>query len=189
MAGSHKMFVWTAADLTGLEHELAMPSVPSPDEVKPWQEIVIPKWPPPPIWELVLEGRPIFDPAPEGDPPWRDDDFEPGPPLTLNWLRIQNQTAFDDPFAEAARLLLPIDMSVSNAAYRPHMGKDLWLPTMELTAAFHDLASGSTWMLADCESPVGRGGLMWADAKIWSEEGRLLATGAQLMLQRQMTQP
>ena len=97
---------------------------------------------------------------------------------------MRTNGAFDDPFLEAARFLMPIDWMVSNAAFRPHQGNNLWLPTMELTAGFHDLSSGSEWMLADCESPVARGGFAWGHARIWSEKGTLMATGAQLMIQR-----
>jgi acyl-CoA thioesterase II len=179
-----EMLVWTVDELTGLDHAIPMPEVPHPHELKAFEELVDVGDVSNPIWQHILEGRPIFDRPPDKEPPWTFEDFEPGPPQVKEWIRLRTHGAFDDPFVEAARFLMPIDWMVSNAAFRPHEGTMLWLPTMELTAAFHDLSSGSEWMLADCESPVARGGFAWGEAKIWSEKGTLMATGAQLMIQR-----
>lgn len=181
--------VWTAAELSGVEHEVPMPEVVGPEKLRPFQEL---------FgfdngredWNRFIEGRPILDWQPDKEPPWGPQDFEgapPGRPLARGWVRLLDYSNDGDAFLESARLVVPIDWFTAAAAFNPHrQNTAMWLPHMDLMAFFHDLSSDSDWMFVETESPVARQGLAWARAAIWSQDGRLLATGMQQMLQRVM---
>ncbi|MGH2812270.1 MAG: acyl-CoA thioesterase, partial [Actinomycetota bacterium] len=103
--------VWAVAEMSALEHQVEMPEVPGPDELRPLEELV--KFRNQSDFDMAVEGRPLFDRTPEGEPPWGPDDMEPGPPVTRGWIRLRAQPAFENPFVEAARRLIPIDWMVS----------------------------------------------------------------------------
>ena len=52
--------------------------------------------------------------------------------------------------------------------------------------SFHELDATSEWLLVRADAPVARDGLVGGRAEIWSESGRLLASGGQQMLCRPM---
>ena len=56
------------------------------------------------------------------------------------------------------------------------------MPNLDVTAWFHQPADGSEWLLADYESPIATGALMGATGRIWSRDGRLLASGGAQLL-------
>jgi acyl-CoA thioesterase len=51
---------------------------------------------------------------------------------------------------------------------------------------FHALAPDDAWLLTDAWSPAAGDGLVGGTGAVWSESGRLLATGGQQMLCRPM---
>ncbi|MCI0838402.1 MAG: thioesterase family protein, partial [Chloroflexi bacterium] len=42
---------------------------------------------------------------------------------------------------------------------------------------FHRPAPDSEWLLCDYESPIAHAGLVGSQGRIWSEDGRLIASG------------
>jgi acyl-CoA thioesterase len=42
---------------------------------------------------------------------------------------------------------------------------------------FHGFAPGTAWMLADGTVPLAQDGLLGCTSRLWSEDGRLLASG------------
>jgi acyl-CoA thioesterase len=58
-----------------------------------------------------------------------------------------------------------------------HVHSGFLAPNLDVTAWFHALAPDCEWLLADHVSPVARGGLMGTVGRVWSRDGRLLASG------------
>ena len=174
--------VWCVADeLQGLAHNLATaPDVKHPDDIEPPVfgegggrspfsfgrnfEQRQPNWMPPEEWEK----RETFDGR------------------VLTWMRYTPQPTFDDPFVDAARLVILHDTYQWPAAcnaYAPGTNQ-FQAPSLDLSVSFHELEPASQWLLVDAFSPVARDGLVGGQASIWSETGKLLASGGQQMLCR-----
>jgi acyl-CoA thioesterase-2 len=119
---------------------------------------------------------------------WRPDWPPPGPlePCARQWLRFVPTARFDDPWADACRLLVPIDTYGWPAAHRAHAYKDP-LPaiavTVDLSARFHQ-PTEDEWLLVEVVSPIAAGGLVAATGQLWDRSGALLASGDQTMLCR-----
>jgi acyl-CoA thioesterase II len=169
--------VWTVAALVGVDHDAgASPVVPRPDELEPW--------------EAHLPG---------GEPPfpfWRNFDVHPVAPLPsewgqatearwLTWSRLRVRPPLEDPYVDAARMLLAADSAMYPAATFAHEKLFPYIaPSMDLMMSFHLAGAGSEWLLVDAVSPLSEGALVAGRASIWSSDGRLLASAMQQMLQR-----
>jgi acyl-CoA thioesterase len=158
--------VWVAADgLHGYQHDFATaPTVPAPHALRGYQELAeeYEQWYP--IWRSI-EGRPLRWREPPGHPEWR------------TWLRF-NETTFPDRQADALRQLFWLDFPGWNAAIAAHGWPFRYLaPNLDLTVQFHRFAPSQEWMLADGEALLGREGLVSCVARLWGENGELLATG------------
>jgi hypothetical protein len=53
-----------------------------------------------------------------------------------------------------------------------------------LAAHFHRAAPDAEWLLADGFAPVGEGGLIGCRTEVWTQNGKLLASGACQLLCR-----
>jgi acyl-CoA thioesterase len=171
--------VWAIGDVAGLEHEAAsMPEVPEPTGLAPLEERVPPDAPPLfKFWDN-LELRPTD---------WIEDweNRPPGQTRQTGWYRFRPRATFDDPFVDAARSLLVLDTSLWPAASRGHPGQQrFYAPSLDVVARFHAAEPGSEWLLVDAFSPTAADGLVGGVASVWSQSGRLLATGGQQMLCR-----
>ena len=166
---------WTvAAGLPGLEHAHgAMPAVPPPAALRSFSELAedFGSWSP--VWRGI-EGRPhVWSAA-------------PAPPLWHCWMRLVETPDLSDPFLEAARTLLWLDLMMWNAAARPHLP---WppayvAPNLDLAANFHAAAPSEEWLLCDAAAPVGRDGLLGCNGRVWSPDGRLVASGTSTLFCR-----
>lgn len=168
--------VWLVDELTGVDHlDATMPKVPDPGGLRSWAEIFPGTEPPFPFWKNV-EGRPCdFDEERQG---------KPGKPQARVWMRFHPKPVFDDPFLEAGRLLTVADVYMYPASVGAHGEPRYVAPSMDLAVTFHQSAEGSEWLLTDAQSPISQHGLVGGRASVWSEDGRLLATAIQQMLQR-----
>jgi acyl-CoA thioesterase len=169
--------VWTVAALVGVDHDAgASPVVPRPDELEPW--------------EVHLPG---------GEPPfpfWRNFDVHPVTPQPsewgqatearwLTWSRLRVRPPLEDPYIDAARMLLAADAAMYPAATFAHEELFPYIaPSMDLMMSFHLVGAGSEWLLVDAVSPLSEGALVAGRASIWGTDGRLLASAMQQMLQR-----
>jgi acyl-CoA thioesterase II len=171
--------VWVVAGGgEGLVHDAwTMPAVPAPETVPPMAE----RWPADapvfPFWDN-LELRPCD---------WIDDwdHRDPGQFHERSWYRFQPTATFADPFVDAARSLLVLDTVLWPVAARGHPeNPDLYAPSVDVQARFHSLAPDDEFLLADAHSPAAHDGLVGGVGAIWSQSGRLLATGGQQMLCR-----
>ena len=172
--------VRTAAEGPGLEHDVTtMPEAPAPEGLKTYPEL-LPDGPGPPypFWDNI-EGRPI-DPERVLVPP---EERGPYPPVFREWYRFRPRATFEDVWVDAGRMLVLIDtMSWPCAAMAHPRPLAYMAPNMDVTAWFHRSAPESEWLLADHHSPVAEGGLMGTTARIWSRDGRLLASGGAQLL-------
>jgi acyl-CoA thioesterase II len=176
--------VWTVADsVDGISHDLSSaPEVPGPDGVENLEELfaaIGTAEPPPfPFWNN-FEARPLdfrvdWPPAEPLEPVWRE------------WLRFLPTSTFDDPWVDACRALIVVDVVSWPAAHRHHAWKQppFIAPSMDLYVAFHEPAAADPWLLADGHSAVAGDGLVNWTGRLWSSERRLVASGMGQLLCR-----
>jgi acyl-CoA thioesterase-2 len=159
---------WTiAAGSEGFEHDHArMPSVPKPDELRSYSDLAdaYDDWYP--VWRTI-DGRPAV---------WSE---EPGPPVWHTWMRLCKTPDLSDPFLEAARTLMWMDLMMWNAATPPHLPWPVsyLAPNLDLAVLFHNSAPEEEWLLCDAHAPLAKDGLVGCNGRVWTPGGRLLASG------------
>jgi acyl-CoA thioesterase II len=177
--------VWVIGRLDGLAHDVArMPAVPQPEALVSMEELLRPEdraqryrfW-------NNFEARPI------AFVPWAE--RRAGEPVFREWYRYRPRATFDDPFVDAARALLLIDTMGWPAACRAYDPDGLThiAPSLDVTAQFHRLAPDSEWLLCDAAAPVATDGLVGSQSRVWSADGRLVASGAAHMICRPAPPP
>jgi acyl-CoA thioesterase len=173
---------WIVGDVDGLEHDAApIPAVAPPDELQNIEQLMTgeERGPYHAFWSN-FEQRPL-----EWLPPAEWAAREPGDPSFRSWYRYVPRDTFDDPFVDAGRALLLVDTLGWPAAVRAYPNElPFYAPSLDVTARFHASAPESPWLLAECRSPVARDGLIASTTSVWSDDGRLLASGGQQMLCR-----
>jgi acyl-CoA thioesterase len=171
---------WFVADLTGLAHDVArMPAVHGPGELPAIETLL-----PPeeralyPFWDN-LEHRPL-DWVPPAE-------RRPGEPAVRGWYRFRPRATFDDPCVDAARTLVLVDTMLWPAAWRAYLDPTYQAPSLDVAVRFHRDAAAADWLLVDAVAPVAADGLIGGEARVWSAEGRLLASGGGQLLCRPPT--
>lgn len=171
--------VRTAAEGPGLVHRFGGPPESPPPEELPEPAQLRPEdaGPPFPFWRN-LDTR-VCEPERFTE---RFGERRPRDPVWREWYRFRPRPTFDDPFVDAGRSLLILDTMSWPAACQPHPDPGFQAPNLDVAVWFHEAAPDSEWLLSDHVSPVAGGGLMGATGRVWSRDGRLLASGgAQLM--------
>jgi acyl-CoA thioesterase-2 len=107
-----------------------------------------------------------------------------GKPLQ-QWLRFKDFEPVDA-FADAARSVVLIDTLLWPAHWRGQTDVDYIAPSLELSAWFHAPKPAGNWLLIDARSETAAGGLIHGMGKVWSEDGRLIASGGGNMLHTRM---
>jgi len=185
--------VWAVDDgLEGLTHvDVVAPDVPSWRDCSTITERLADagsSQPPPySFWEN-FEQRP---------PTWIDDweNREASRPLYDNWMRYIDGVA-TDPWTQAARLLVLVDLGGWPAAGRAHLGHEWIAPSIDVSCEFHrlDVPAGvadtenadDDWLLLHAESPDARDGLIATRQEVWNDRGELLASGISHLLCRRV---
>ena len=177
--------VWTMADPDGREGIVydwtEHPVVPGPHELKSMEELEEEEDTNYPFWDN-LECRPIG---------WltRDewDRQRPIAPTLSNWYRFRPTAVFDDPYVEAARVAMVCDLvgwpSVVRAL-EPGLEEQWMAPNVDVVVTFHQPPEGSAFLHLDGAAPIAAAGTIGAQARVWSEDGRLLASSIQQLLAR-----
>jgi acyl-CoA thioesterase len=168
--------VWSVGQVEGLVHsDLRPPQVADPDALKSWEELM-PDGDGPPFrfWDN-FDQRPI-DYVLEWPPPG------PLEPTWRTWLRAAPSSAaapIDDPWVDAARTLIVLDVMSWPAGHRPHAHVEhgFIAPSLDLYASFQHLALGEEWLLLDGHSPVADDGLLSWNGRVWTRDFRLVASG------------
>jgi acyl-CoA thioesterase len=159
--------VWMVDDgLKGYEHDFAVaPNIAGPSALRGYQDLAkdeYDQWYP--IWRS-MEGRPLR---------WRQ---PPGEPHYQGWLRFTD-TPIADRQSDALRQLFWLDFPGWNATISAHAWPFPFLtPNLDLSVQFHRFAPRQTWALADGIVLVAEDGLVGCVSRLWSEDGKLLATG------------
>lgn len=171
--------VRTAAEGPGLEHRHGEPpEVPGPDALREWVEVAEEKGleldgPSFPFWENI-EGRPT-EPERVGDRSRRA-------PVIREWFRFRPRATFDDPWVDAGRSVVLVDTLSWPAAVRAHQPTEFTAPSLDVMVWFHEAVREEPWLLADHVSPVGHGGLLGTLGRLWTPDGRLVASGGSQLL-------
>jgi acyl-CoA thioesterase II len=164
--------VRTAAVGPGLEHDVSQfPDVPLPDTLQSIETLVPDRETPPhPFWSN-------FDVRPVWPERFSEGEGVSHEPIFREWFRYRPRACFDDPWLEAGRALLMVDTASWPAACQPHPNSGMTAPNLDVTAWFHRSAAESEWLLMDHSCEVAESGLMGTHARIWTEQGKLIATG------------
>lgn len=117
------------------------------------------------------------------------DDWEhrrPERPHYDNWLRFIHGGPASDPWQQAARLLLLVDLGGWPAVNRRHVEGGWIAPSIDVSCEFHRLDTADEWFLLHGDSPFGGGGLIGTSQAVWNERGDLLAHGVSHLLCRRV---
>jgi acyl-CoA thioesterase-2 len=171
--------IWAAGELTGPYREWTVPgTIAPPLEVPSVEEVAQAHgFPALPFWKNI-EIR-----IPTGPDPGSE---EPQDPVVLAWNRFRPQAMFNDPWIDACRAAVLVDVHQFPAVSRGFARSELTFaaPSLDLYVAFHGQALQDEWLLSESRGLISHDGLLGARACLWSSEGVLLASGAQQMLQR-----
>jgi acyl-CoA thioesterase-2 len=172
--------LWSVGAVEGLEHdETVAPGVPDPDTLPSIAELLPADTPQPfPFWNN-FDAKPI-----EFEADWPPPD--PRPARWQEWLRFLPTATFEDPWVDAARCVILVDLPSWPSAHRPHAWKQsgFTAPTLDLNVAFHRPTTGLEWLLCDGAAPLSTEGLFGWTARVWSPGGRLHASGGGQCLYR-----
>jgi acyl-CoA thioesterase-2 len=168
--------VWSVGGVEGLEHQdLNPPRVPDPEDLPTRAELSPAEdgddRPPFRFWgnfdQRMIEWSATWPPAGPLSPTWR------------TWVRCAPTATFDDPWVDAARSLIVLDVGSWPAGSRPHAYRDppYIAPSLDLYASFQYPGNTSEWLLLDAHSPVAQGGLLSWTGRVWSRDRRLVASG------------
>ncbi len=166
--------VWSVGEVEGLEHEdVDPPDVPDPDELPSRRRSVARRGSAalPLLGQLRPAARRMV--GPRGRRPARC--HRPGGP----GCAAARPPTFADPWVDAARSLIVLDVGSWPAGSRPHAHVDppFIAPSLDLYASFQYPGSSSEWLLLDAHSPVAHGGLLSWTGRVWSRQRRLIASG------------
>lgn len=169
--------VWTTNKSDG-PHKIdrKMPNVPLPPALKTWAELepLRAGERPFPFWENV-EAKPVryFG---HGNP-------DPLGSIQQAWHRYFGYVPDGDPYLDFSRALILIDTLQWPAFCRGLKAQpDYIAPSIDLTAWFHTPPGDATWLLADVHADTATSGLIHGGVHIWSDDGRLIASGGSNML-------
>jgi acyl-CoA thioesterase II len=172
---------------TGLDHHEAAPvDVPPPDQVPTMAERLAPYPERLGIWNVIP--RPM-DVRYVGEPGW----FPPGDRHAANrqrvWMRIDGKLP-DDPLLHACALTFASDLTLLDAVLSVH--GEVWGPggmvgaSLDHALWFHRPFRADEWFLYDCWSPSASGARGLATGRMFTEDGRNIATAVQEGLLRRV---
>lgn len=155
--------------LSGIEHEIVtMPAVLPPSALKSYAELSqnYDEWFP--VWHGAIDGKPCR---------W-ELEHTPDEAIWRTWMRLTEPTPLDDPFLDAARSLMWMDLMMWNAAAAPHPWPQSHIaPNLDVSAIFHGRSDEDEWLLCDGEAPVAGEGIVGCSGRVWTPGGRLVASG------------
>lgn len=174
--------VWGVEEVEGLEHdETTPPEVPGPEGLPLIQELVEPGSEPPFAFWRNFDVKPL-----DFERDWPPDG--PRPARWAEWLRFAPTATFADPWVDAARSVVLVDLPSWPAGHRPHAWRQepFTAPTLDLNVAFHRPGAAEPWLLCDGAAPLSTGGLLGWTARVWSPGGTLHASGGGQCLYRRV---
>lgn len=165
----------------GFEHQLEMPDVPPPEEIRPELDIVRERVDefPEHIRGIVTQDRPLdFRPV-EGDVAFGDG---PREARRMMWVKSVGPLG-DDPTHHRAVLAYASDYGLLITSLRPH-GRTARDPQMIVASLDHSLwfhrdVRADEWLLYVVDSPASCGGRGFARGTYFTRDGTLVASVAQ----------
>lgn len=139
-----------------------------------------------------LEARPLYEPSlaqPAPPPmPWPRSQLarliDTTEPRLRAWVRLRPRATFTDPALDWARAVLAVDWLIPFvAAARDAEDRLVLHSTQSLAVSFHTRPMGE-WLYCDARAGYARAGIAHGRAEVWSEDGSLVATAMQQMVQR-----
>ncbi len=164
--------VWSVGEVDGLVHEdVRPPEVPNPEDLKSPQEL----WPDQEarfnFWSN-FDQRPLsffdeYPPSGPAEPTWR------------SWVRCRPELDVLDPWVDAARTVVVLDVMSWPAGHRPHayLEPPFIAPSLDLYVSFQHPGVHDDWLLLDGHSPVAANGLLSWNGRIWNRDRHLIASG------------
>jgi acyl-CoA thioesterase len=164
--------IWTSArNAASIIVQPMSPQVPPPDELPDLMDLFAARGVKPiAFWDNV-EGRPVNfrqygDPLPDQANQYR-------------WMRFRDWPATTDPFLDAIRTTMLIDIGVwpghwHRVSEPPRYGA----PSLDIAVHFHDGAPGGEWLLSAADTDVSGNGSISGRVRIFADDGRVLATGS-----------
>jgi acyl-CoA thioesterase II len=179
--------VWSVGEVEGLTHDVthapdAQPPGDVPDLVDRLTDEELEAGPPFAFWNNV-EQKPL-----RFTRPWPP--TEPLEPVWQCWCRFTPMPTFDDPWVDACRSVILVDVQSWPAAHLPHayLQPPFYAPSLDLYVAFNDSRPQSQWLLTDGYAPNAQHGLMGWNGRLWAEDGALVASGGGQLLCRRLPQ-
>jgi acyl-CoA thioesterase-2 len=171
----------------GLDHQIEVPpDVPPPDEVPTMGERLARFPERAGIWGIIP--RPM-DVRYIGEPGWTRPGARPADERQQVWIRIDG-TLPDDPLVHACALTFASDMTLLDAVLSTH--GEVWGPGGYIGASldhalwFHRPFRADEWLLYDCTSPSASGARGLANGRLYTADGRLVASAVQEGLLRRI---
>ncbi|HET8942250.1 MAG TPA: acyl-CoA thioesterase II [Rudaea sp.] len=168
-------------DEIGVEHQMAMPDVPAPEEIAPMQPRPASELAglPPKLQRWLAKKGPFefrhVQPRNELDPVKR-------PPFQQIWFRLIDR-APDDPALHRAMLAYASDFHLIGTATLPHgisyLQHNVQMASLDHALWFHRPFRVDEWLLYSCDSPSAQGARGLARGMIFSRDARLVASTAQ----------
>ena len=106
------------------------------------------------------------------------------PPVYENWLRFIPTSHASDPWLEAGRLLLLVDLGAWPAVSLAHPNAPFVAPSIDVSCEFHRLPTDPGWYLLRGVAPHSGEGLVGSHQQVWNDRGELLASGVSHLLCR-----
>ena len=170
----------------GLHHQDAMPDVPPPEELKSEQELRRARLDeiPEAMRPFFLRRRPIeIRPVAERD--WLDP--KKAPPLSYTWFRAIAPLP-DDPATHRAVLSFASDMSLLGTSSLPHavnwFTPNFQSASLDHAVWLHEPFRADEWLLYATDSPWAGHARGFNRGRIFTRDGRLVASTAQEGLMR-----
>jgi acyl-CoA thioesterase-2 len=178
----------------GFDHQDAMPEVPTPDEGLTFAQIAQRRTGDPEAgaefakeW-AALDTRYLGSSVHPGHTHLAEDTDRPA--RAQVWIRVDGELG-EDPDLHVAAFTYASDLTLLGAALVPHdveIGSPKLMPaSLDHTIWFHRPFRADRWWLYDQWSPSASGGRGLSLARVFTEDGRLVATVAQEGLIRQRT--
>jgi acyl-CoA thioesterase-2 len=165
----------------GLSHRFPMPDVPPPEALKSEGELreEIQEHVPEKLRRFFLRARPI-EIRPVAPREW----FNPAPrePVQHSWFRVVAPLP-DDPALHRAMLAYASDMTLLGTCMLPHgmtwMDGSVQTASLDHALWLHEPFRADEWLLYTCDSPWSGHGRGHNRGRIYTADGRLVASSAQ----------
>jgi acyl-CoA thioesterase-2 len=172
-------------DEGGLDHQVAMPSVPAPEDCPEELEMIRERAAqiPEPLRAILTQDRPLefrlIDPA---DPFAQPAASAPDGARRLAWFRLRERIA-DAPMLHQAVLAYASDYGFLPTALRPHgiafRDRRLFMASLDHTLWLHRPFRADEWLLYASDSPSAFDARGFVRGQIFTRDGRLVASTAQ----------